>query len=126
MTSSDAQSKEKRRDPGGDPSATSAPTSLLRPAEVLQRAEITHQVLYRYVTLGLIEPAATTPTGQRLFHPDVIELIGAIKVLTRKGYSLRDMKETYFREARVRRALTVEPTTREGSDAENEDDSVRG
>ena len=42
---------------------------LLRTAEVLERTGITHQVLYRYMTLGLIDAAKTTETGVRLSIP---------------------------------------------------------
>ena len=83
---------------------------LLRTAAVLRATGITHQVLYRYVTLGLIEAAESTPRGQRLFHPDVVTLIEVIKSLNRSGYSLRDMKEIFFKDQRVRRALGVKPT----------------
>ncbi|MCH2374940.1 MAG: MerR family transcriptional regulator [Planctomycetes bacterium] len=78
---------------------------LLRPAEVLGKAKITHQVLYRYVTLGLIEPAAELESGARLFHPNVIVLIEVIQSLIRSGYSLRDIKEIYFKDERVKKAL---------------------
>ena len=76
--------------------------SLLRTAEVLVKSEITHQVLYRYITLGLIEPARTTETGLRLFHPNVVDLIGVIKSLNQSGYSLRDMKDIFFKDERVK------------------------
>ena len=75
---------------------------LLRTAEVLERTGITHQILYRYITLGLIEPALVKESGFRLFHPDVVPLIETIKNLNRR-YSLRDIKEIYFRDERVRR-----------------------
>ena len=78
---------------------------LLRTADVLRAAGITHQVLYRYMTIGLIEAADSTETGQRLFHPDVVTLIGLIKSLNSSGYSLRDMKEIFFKDKRVRRAV---------------------
>ncbi len=82
---------------------------LLRTAHVLRATGITHQILYRYVTLGLIEPPASTPSGRRLFHPHVVTLIGVIKSLNSSGYSLRDMKEIFFKDARVRRVLGVRP-----------------
>lgn len=80
---------------------------LLRTAEVLRLAGITHQVLYRYVTLGLIEPAATAARGQRLFRPEVVDLIRIIQDLNREGYSLRDLKDTFFKDKNVRRLLEL-------------------
>jgi DNA-binding transcriptional MerR regulator len=86
-------------------------SSLLKPKDVLAATGITHQMLYRYVTLGLIEPAATTAGGQRLFHPHAIVLIRSIRELNETGYSLRDIKDIFFRdEDRVFRACGVRPT----------------
>src|SRR5688572_20965308 len=79
---------------------------LLRTAEVLERTGITHQVLYRYMTLGLIDARRTTETGVRLFHPDVVRLIEIVKGLNQSGYSLRDMKEIFFKDERVRRMMS--------------------
>jgi hypothetical protein len=76
---------------------------LLRTADVLRLGGISHQVLYRYVTLGLIEPARETASGQRWFRPEVVELIEIIKGLNQSGYSLRDLKDTYFRDKNVRK-----------------------
>lgn len=79
---------------------------LLRTAEVLERTGITHQVLYRYMTLGLIDAAKTTETGVRLFHPDVVRLIEIVKGLNQSGYSLRDMKDIFFKDERVRKMMS--------------------
>lgn len=76
----------------------------LRTAEVLARTGISHQVLYRYVTLGLVEPIDAGSTGQRSFHPSVVALIEVIQELTRSGYALRDLKDIFFKDERVRRA----------------------
>ncbi|MGQ9592065.1 MAG: MerR family transcriptional regulator [Planctomycetota bacterium] len=81
---------------------------LLRTAEVLRLAGITHQVLYRYVTLGLIEPAAIAARGQRYFRPEVVDLIRIIQDFNREGYSLRDLKDTFFQDKNVRRLLQLD------------------
>ena len=78
---------------------------LLRTAEVLRRTGITHQILYRYVTLGLIEPAEVTESGVRYFRPEAVDLIEIIKSFNRTGYSLRDLKDTFFKDEHVRRVL---------------------
>ena len=78
-------------------------THLLKTRGVLDATGISHQTLYRYVTLGLVEESDTTAGGQRLFHPDVIELIEQIKDLNESGYSLRDIKEIFYKESRVQR-----------------------
>lgn len=91
------------------PQSTEEPEAkpgLLRTAEILERTGITHQTLYRYITLGLIEPAATSDTGVRYFNPRAIPLIETIKSITRDGgYSLRDLKDIFFKDDRVRRAI---------------------
>ncbi|HZN58265.1 MAG TPA: MerR family transcriptional regulator [Planctomycetota bacterium] len=83
------------------------PTGLLRTADVLEKTGITHQVLYRYITLGLIEPARTTPTGVRYFHPNVLLIIETIRRITHEGgYSLRDLKDIFFKDDRVKKATS--------------------
>jgi DNA-binding transcriptional MerR regulator len=82
---------------------------LLKTREVLEATRITHQTLYRYVTLGLIEESDTTAGGQRLFHPNVVELIEQIKELNQSGYSLRDIKEIFYKEPRVQRLCGKKP-----------------
>ena len=76
----------------------------IRAGEVLKRAGISHQVLYRYVTQGLIQEAGQTKGGQRLYHPRVVYLIERIQGLSNSGYSLRDIKDIFFKEKRVKRA----------------------
>lgn len=76
---------------------------LMKTREILAATRITHQTLYRYVTLGLIAESDTTAGGQRLFHPDVVALIEQIQELNDTGYSLRDIKEIFFKEPRVQR-----------------------
>lgn len=91
--------------------ADSSSTQLLRTADVLDQTGITHQVLYRYITIGLIEPARTLETGLRFFHPRVVLTIQTIQSLTRAGgYSLRDLKEIFFKDDRVRKKLVGDST----------------
>jgi len=80
-------------------------SELLRTAEVLERTGITHQILYRYVTLGLVEPFVVTESGVRLFRPEVVALIKIIQSFNQTGYSLQHLKETFFKDDKVRRLL---------------------
>ena len=82
----------------------SEPAQLLKARDVLEATGISHQVLYRYVTLGLVEEAGSTQGGRRLFHPRVVPLIEHIRGLNETGYSLREIKEIFFKADRVRRA----------------------
>lgn len=83
--------------------------NYLRAGDVLKQAGISHQVLYRYVTQGLIEEAGQTEGGQRLYHPRVVHLVERIQGLSSSGYSLRDIKDIFFKEKRVRRACDSGP-----------------
>ncbi len=72
------------------------PTRLYRTAEVLRATGISRQVLYRYITLGLITPAEVTDTGRRLFDESVFGRLELIRELNESGYTLRDIRETFF------------------------------
>jgi len=73
------------------------PRKLYRTAEVLRATGISRQVLYHYITLGLISPAEVTETGRRLFDESVFRRLELIRQLNRSGYTLRDIRETFFR-----------------------------
>jgi DNA-binding transcriptional MerR regulator len=75
----------------------------LKTRDVLEATKITHQILYRYITLGLIEEETVTETGQRFFGPRTITAIRLIQRLNRTGYTLRDIKEIFFKEKRLRK-----------------------
>lgn len=73
------------------------PKKLYRTEEVLRAAGISRQVLYRYITLGFITPAEVTETGRRLFDESVFRRLELIRELNRSGYTLREIRETFFR-----------------------------
>ena len=73
------------------------PKKLYRTEEVLRAAGISRQVFYRYITLGFITPAEVTDTGRRLFDASVFGRLRLIRELNRSGYTLRDIRETFFR-----------------------------
>ena len=91
--------------------------NYLRAGDVLKEAGISHQVLYRYVTQGLIQEAGQTEGGQRLYHPRVVHLIERIQGLSNSGYSLRDIKDIFFKEKRVQRACENEKTRKKKRDS---------
>lgn len=66
---------------------------LLQVAEVGRRTGLTRKALRLYEELGLVEPAARTPAGYRLYDEEAlrrIELVNRAKVL---GLSLSEAKE---------------------------------
>ena len=70
---------------------------LLRTRDVLKETGISRQMLYRYITAGLIEEEAVTPTGRRLFSPAVVRQIALIRQVNDSGYALREIREIFFR-----------------------------
>ncbi len=91
-------------------------TAGVRTKDILDATGITHQILYRYITLGLIEEAETTEAGQRLFHPKTIAAIRLIQRLNQTGYTLRDIKDIFFKERRLTgSALSVTKRRRRSS-----------
>jgi len=88
--------------PGKRKTSPRASPGGLKTREVLEATGITHQILYRYITLGLIQEAETTSTGQRLFHGRTIAAIKLIQRLNQSGYTLRDIKEIFFKEGRLK------------------------
>jgi DNA-binding transcriptional MerR regulator len=77
---------------------------LYRPRDVLERAGISRQVLYQYSTMGLIEEARTTRSGHRLYDEDVFVRLRIIKHLNETGYTLRDIKDIFFKQKTKRKA----------------------
>ena len=90
-----------------------AQDSPLKTRDILRATGITHQILYRYVTLGLVqEEGEGSRTGQRCFSPKTITAIRLIHRLNSSGYTLRDIKEIFFKERRLQAAL--KPMDRKG------------
>jgi len=87
----------KGRRPQGSGTSRFQPKKLYRTEEVLRATGLSRQVLYRYITLGLIIPAEVTETGRRLFGENVFSRLELIQALNRSGYTLRDIRETFFR-----------------------------
>ncbi|MCI0652545.1 MAG: MerR family transcriptional regulator [Planctomycetes bacterium] len=69
--------------------------ALLRTGELLKRAGISRQVLYRYLQLELVTPAKTTATGRHLFSESACKQIMLIQSLNDSGYTLRDIREIF-------------------------------
>ena len=76
-------------------------TRLYKTGEVLKRAGITREVFYRYLTMGLVKPARVSPGGHNLFSKSVFRHIELIRKLNNSGFTLRDIKDIYFRDQRI-------------------------
>jgi hypothetical protein len=88
--------------PADEPTAGDEPTpaGLLTTGEVMERTGLSRQVLYHYTSIGLIEEAATTPAGHRLYPEHVVRHLAVIRALNETGYSLRDIRDVFFRRGR--------------------------
>ena len=90
---------------------------LLRTGDVLKQAGISREVFYRYITMGLVKSARTTKGGRNYFAESVFKHIDLIRSLNESGFTLRDIKDTYFRDERVDAAMAREAQDEQGDDA---------
>ena len=82
-----------------------ARSAALRTKDILAKTGITHQILYRYVTMGLIEELepGRERHSQRRFPVETIAVIKLIQSLNQSGYTLRDIKDIFFKDDRLKR-----------------------
>ena len=69
---------------------------FLKAGELARRTGLTRQSLHQYVLLGLLQPVDMTKGGQRLFEPDAVDRVKLIRDLVACGYTLRDIRDTFF------------------------------
>lgn len=70
---------------------------LFKTGEVIKRSGVTRQMLYTYATMGLIEESRKTPTGHKLYDEGVFRRLKLIHDLHESGYTLRDIKDIFFK-----------------------------
>ena len=71
---------------------------LIKVGELARRTGMTRQSLHTYVQMGLLEAAHATKGGQRLFDEDAEDQINLIRKLSASGYSLKDIREIFFKD----------------------------
>jgi len=71
--------------------------SLIKIGELVKQSGFSRHTIYTYLTMGLIKPTQTTSTGQNLFSRDVIKRLKLIHNLNQSGYTLRDLREIFFK-----------------------------
>ena len=69
------------------------PEKLYRMAEFMEHTGLSRQTLHFYATLGLIREKRRTPSGYRLFPPQVFRDLERVKSLKQKGLTLREIRE---------------------------------
>jgi len=65
--------------------------------EVMRRGKVSRQQIYQYTAIGLIQAASRTRHGYRLYPEQVFNELRVIRGLNAMGYSLRDIKEIFFK-----------------------------
>lgn len=81
----------------GTQSTPGSAQRLWKAGELARQTGLTRQSLHQYVLLGLLEPVDTTKGGQRLFGPDAVDRVKLIRDLVACGYTLRDIRDTFFK-----------------------------
>lgn len=81
-----------------EPSVAEPKKKLLKAGELARRTGLTRQSLHQYVLLGLLQPVEMTQGGQRLFTPEAEERVTLIRNLLANGYTLRDVRDIFFKE----------------------------
>jgi DNA-binding transcriptional MerR regulator len=81
-----------------EPGVTEPKKKLLKAGELARRTGLTRQSLHQYVLLGLLQPVEMTQGGQRLFTAEAEERIALIRNLLASGYTLRDVRDIFFKE----------------------------
>ena len=71
-------------------------SQLFKSGELARHAGVSRQVVHEYAQLGLIQPARKTPGGHRLFDEAALRRLILIRDLVESGYTLRDIRTTFF------------------------------
>jgi DNA-binding transcriptional MerR regulator len=72
-------------------------TKLFKTGEVVKRSGLSRQTIYQYTAMGLIEEADKTKSGHRLYDESVFLRLKLIRDLNESGYTLRDIKQIFFK-----------------------------
>lgn len=68
---------------------------LLQIGDAAKKAGVSVQTVQNYIMLGLLNPAARTQGGRRLFDKQTIERIMLIRTMNKNGYTLRGIRELF-------------------------------
>src|SRR5690349_16606092 len=70
----------------------------MRIGELARTAGVSTRTVDYYTGLGLLEPAARTEAGYRLYHPSAVAVIGEIRQLETHGVRLDEISEALSRD----------------------------
>ena len=83
--------------PGAGP-GEGEPPALMRVGEVARRSGLSREVINSYAMFGLIREVERSPSGHRLFGPEVLKRLRMISLLKQRGYTLRDIREIFLKD----------------------------
>ena len=73
---------------------------LLKTGELIRESGFSRQTIYTYMTMGLIKPQRTTSAGHSLFSKEIVKRLKLIHSLNESGYTLRDIRDIFFKNGR--------------------------
>jgi len=76
---------------------------LLKTGDVVELSGLSRQVIYQYQAIGLLKAVEVTPTGHRLYAESVLTHLKLIQNLVKSGYTLRAIKDIFFKDRQRRR-----------------------
>lgn len=71
-------------------------SGLMQIGQTAEKAGVSKQSLQYYLMVGLLEPAAVTPSGRRMFDGASVKRIQLIYKLNKSGYTLRAIRELFI------------------------------
>jgi len=70
----------------------------MKAGELARRTGLTRQALHIYVQMGLLKPALLSQGGHRYYDAASVERIELIRKLCASGYTLKDVRDIFFKE----------------------------
>ncbi len=69
--------------------------NYMKTAELIERSGLTRQIIYEYMSFGLLIEAKRTEAGHRLFDERSVTEAKLIHQLSESGYTLRAIREIF-------------------------------
>jgi MerR family copper efflux transcriptional regulator len=75
--------------------AESKEKKYLKTSDLIEQSGLTRQIIYEYISIGLIREAMRTEAGHRLFDDHSVTQARLIHELSNSGYPLRAIREIF-------------------------------
>ena len=67
----------------------------MKTSELIEKSGLTRQIIYEYISFGLLKEAERTEAGHRLFDEHAVTEAKLIHRLSGSGYTLRAIREIF-------------------------------